>query len=73
MILYDWYSVKKKAEYPWPSVSNSDRTITLYPDDVLCLDSHNTYSKQNGICCTGIHVPGSELTHHNKAIALQIM
>jgi hypothetical protein len=71
--LNDWYSVKKEGVYPWPSATDESRTIRVYPDDVLCLDSNGTYNKQSGVCCLNIRVPEEALTHHTEEITLQIV
>lgn len=45
---------KEKCTVPWPCKGEPDRTIDLYPDDVLTRQGDGRYFKQTGIGCFNI-------------------
>jgi len=74
MKINKWVSIKKKEKkYPWPCKSDSNRTITIFDDDVLTKSEDGTYMKHTGLCCFGIEIPDKDLIKHTNPIRLVLI
>lgn len=72
--------VKVKGEYPWPIApehckNNADRnrTIELWPDDVLTKQDNGKYMKHTGLGCTNIVLTEEQIEPIGKDVALRLL
>jgi len=71
--LKSYYKVKKNGKYPWPCVSEKDRVISLFTDDILKKEPDGTFSKQTGLCCFGIKLKKSQVKFVRKGRILTVI
>ena len=69
MILRTHYKVKEAKVYPWPCSRTPDRTIEIFPDDVLT-GKNGCYTKHTGLCCFNIRIPDADVVLVKKPIKL---
>jgi len=74
--LTQYYKIEIESDYLWPCKQNAKRTITIYPSDILTINSEENeicnVIKHNGICCFGILIPKDELKEYTDAIQLGV-
>lgn len=71
--LPEYYVVKETKRYPWPCDNQPDRTIEVYPEDILTKKSNNRYNMQTGIYKMGIHIPDEDVVFHPEACHLRLL
>lgn len=69
----DGVRVKTEGEYPWPCVSENNRTIHLWPEDVLTRSDDGTYMKHTGLGCFGIVLKEEEIENIEKPSHLRLL
>ena len=55
------FTVREKKEYPWPCAPMPQRTLELWPGDVLTKHPNGSVTKHNGLCMMNIRVPDADL------------
>lgn len=64
------YRVKEQKSYPWPCKPIPDRTVELFPDDILTKSDNGTFTKHTGICMLGIKIPDCDVEEFAGPIKL---
>lgn len=67
------YRPKAEKDYSWPCGALPNRTITLYPDDVLTLQENGAMMKHTGLGCMNIRVPLEDLIEHAEPVRLRLL
>lgn len=74
--LTQYYKIEIEDDYSWPCKQDINRTITVYPSDILTINSEENgicnVLCHTGLCCFGILIPKCELKEYTDAIQLGI-
>jgi hypothetical protein len=68
-----YYKVKAEKEYPWPCKVDQERTLKIYPDDVLTKDKNGTYMKHTGLGTFGHIIPDEDVEKIDKEAHLRLI
>lgn len=66
------FHVKEDKRYPWPCKADPDRTVLLFPSDVLTKTSNSTVTKHTGLMMLNIQVPAEDLVPFEQDPVLQV-
>jgi len=67
-----FYRVKEHGIFPWPCKAEPDRTLELWPYDVLTKDEVG-YTKHTGLMMTNILVPDEAVEWVDKAGIIELI
>jgi hypothetical protein len=79
--LNNYYKIKcvdgeEKKEYPWPCKDNPKRTVDIYNDDILVINSEEngicSVIKHTGLAAIGILIPKDDLKEYHDTIQLGV-
>lgn len=66
------FTVASRVTVKWPCVSLPDRTVELFPGDVLTPTGDGKFTKHNGLCMTNIDVPDDVLVPVDEPVNLVV-
>jgi hypothetical protein len=66
------FRVKERKVYPWPCQPMPDRTVELFPTDVLTKHPNGSVTKHTGLMMCNIKVPHADLEPFPKPVSLQV-
>lgn len=68
-----YYKVKAEKEYPWPCAALPDRTLTIYPEDILALQENGKFMKHTGLGTMNHIIPMEDVERFDDEAKLRLL